>query len=336
MFSSLSMPGPAAHYSSNDFDNQSVANSYLRSTLHDRERRHERGIHKTDLQNGRRFGIEEKGYGNRVKLTYGGVVFIYDPVTKCAVTSYPSRDFSSNETGTRVTQPVVLAKKESFRTRQQKDAYSKARHYIIQHKELWNSHSVLVIDMSGSMRTDDVNGAKCRSDGVWTAIARDFVRQQIESNQTSLYDLVSVVLMRDKAEPLFIAYPMGWCLYNEFISMRDWKAEQAKPRGPGNYLPALIEAEKLLDINPSGKCSLLLMFFSDGRPSDKGRFVEKMGEIASKYGRRLALSCVGMARGDDEDFSVLEKMTEEGMCAFMRRTVLIIHYLEFFSFNKWQ
>ena len=38
----------------------------------------------------------------------------------------------------------------------------------------WTSHSVLVVDMSGSMRRDDVNGGRCRSDGVWIALASDY------------------------------------------------------------------------------------------------------------------------------------------------------------------
>jgi hypothetical protein len=45
---------------------------------------------------------------------------------------------------------------------------------------VWTSHSVLVIDMSGSMRRDDVNGARCRSDGVWMALARDYVKAQLK------------------------------------------------------------------------------------------------------------------------------------------------------------
>ena len=34
--------------------------------------------------------------------------------------------------------------------------------------------------MSGSMRFDDVQGALCRSHGVWTALARNFIKDQLE------------------------------------------------------------------------------------------------------------------------------------------------------------
>ena len=86
---------------------------------------------------------------------------------------------------------------------------------------------------------------------------------------------------------------MHWYLYNTFIEYREWLA--IRPQGPGNYMPALTMAEKLLNINTLGSCALSLMFFSDGKPSDHGEpFVSKMGQIASKFGRRLSVVCIGM------------------------------------------
>lgn len=84
-----------------------------------------------------------------------------------------------------------------------------------------------------------------------------------------------------------ILEPIDWVLYNKLVDvdMREWT--ELRPSGPGNYMPALDAAERLLSFNPNSSCSLSLMFFSDGRPSDKGAFSERMGKIAAKYGRRL-------------------------------------------------
>lgn len=135
---------------------------------------------------------------------------------------------------------------------------------------------VLVVDMSGSMRRDDVNGARCRSDGVWMALARDFVKEQLEKldrhddnvDAQLVVDVVSVVLMiRDGAEVILKAEPMDWMLYNRFIDYREWSL--IKPSGHGFNIPALEKAEELLELSRNiGSCSLSLVFFSDGKPSD--------------------------------------------------------------------
>jgi len=157
----------------------------------------------------------------------------------------------------------------------------------------WTSHSVLVIDMSGSMRRDDVNGARCRSDGVWMALARDHVQAQLKTKARTGTDLISVVVMREHAEVVMKFEPTDWVLYNELLDMREWST--IRPHGPGNYMPALDLANKLLLENMGGSCALSLLFFSDGKPSDSGNFAKKMKKIPSAFGRRLSITCIGMA-----------------------------------------
>jgi hypothetical protein len=289
-------------------EDDSVIASSLLSTRHGRERREERKINKIDLQNARRYGMVEAGHGQRLKYTYGGIVFIYDPERNYEVTSFPSRDPISVISGTKCTRPVILDKKEEFRASSKKKLYKVERLKVLADKAHWTSHTVLVVDMSGSMRRDDVNGARCRSDGVWIALARDFVKKQLGRKTATMYDLVSVVLMNETAEAVMVCYPMHWYIYNKFVRFREWKT--IRPRGPGNYLPALEKAEKLLDKNSSASCSLSLLFFSDGKPSDRGPFKERMGAIASKFGRRLTVCCIGMA-DDSEDFTTLQEMATE-------------------------
>ena len=74
----------------------------------------ERDIRKIDLQRARRYGIKEEGHPGtgRLKYTFAGITFIYDPKTKTEVTSYACRDFASDVSGTKVTDPVVLERYE--------------------------------------------------------------------------------------------------------------------------------------------------------------------------------------------------------------------------------
>jgi hypothetical protein len=190
--------------------------------------------------------------------------------------------------------------------------HKKVKNQILLEKEKWKSHSVLVVDMSGSMRQDDVNGARCRSDGVWTVLARDFVMKKLEERSVSINDVVSVILMKDTATVVCRYEPITWVLYNRLVDLREWTTE--KPCGDGCYLPALEKAEEVLLYNPN--CPVLgLLFFSDGKPSDraseKSEITTRMGEIASRFGRRLVVSFIGIADKRKEDFSILKEMATE-------------------------
>jgi len=114
--------------------------------------------------------------------------------------------------------------------------------------------------MSGSMRRDDVNGARCRSDGVFMALARDFVKSQLDKKTRTSTDLISVIVMRDRAELVMSCEPIGWVLYNKLLDMREWTNH--RPHGAGNYMRALDMAEKTLLQYTQGSCALSLLFFS--------------------------------------------------------------------------
>jgi hypothetical protein len=290
-------------------DCDTVADSTLLSDYHGQERREERNIQKIDLQHARRYGMEEDNNRNgRMKYTYGGIVFIYDPVRNREVTTFRSNDHASPTSGTLCVPPVHLSRKQEYLSKGMITRYRENLRLVHSRKDKWVSHTVLIIDMSGSMRRDDVNGARCRSDGVWIALARDFIGRQLETKRASIFDVVSVILMQEDSKVLYECFPIDWTLYCGFVENREW--DKIRPSGPGNYLPALELAERLLGKNPCGSCALSLMFFSDGKPSDRGPFVEKMGAIASKFGRRLTVCCIGMA-DDTEDFSTLRAMVAE-------------------------
>ena len=161
-----------------------TVDSTLVSAAHDRQRRSERRIQKIDLQRARRYGMAEHQTNGRIKYTYGGVVFIYCPIMNAAVTSWKvSEHLVSQTSGTTVTQPIHLAKhtfNNSSRILAENERYHERLTLLLNSSNIshtnnaataaannkWTSHSVLVVDMSGSMCRDDVNGARCRSDGV--------------------------------------------------------------------------------------------------------------------------------------------------------------------------
>jgi Mg-chelatase subunit ChlD len=287
-----------------------TAMSSLVSGIHGRQRRHERNIEKIDLQRARRYGMAEYQANGRIRYTYGGIVFIYCPRTNREITSFPSSDSSGDTTGTKFVPPILLEKKSDYHDEHVIERHEETRIKVIQNLKGWKSHTVLVVDMSGSMRRDDVNGAKCRSDGIFMTLARDFVQQQLESRQATVEDLVSVVIMKETAEIVLLLEPMDWVLYNKLVDLREWS--QVRPGGAGNYMPALEAAEGILAFNTKSSCSLSLMFFSDGRPSDKGNFADKVGQIASNYGLRLTVCCIGMASDtDNETFQTLMDMVSE-------------------------
>jgi hypothetical protein len=139
-------------------------------------------------------------------------------------------------------------------------------------------------------------------------LARDFVKAPLEKGVMKSTDVISVVVMRDVAEVVIECEPVDWVLYNKFLDMREWTT--LRPSGAGNYMPAINMAEKLLTVNLCGGCALSLLFFSDGKPSDRGNFASSIGDVASKFGRRLSFTCIGMA-SNDEDFSTLHDMVKE-------------------------
>ncbi|GKY92586.1 hypothetical protein MPSEU_000228700 [Mayamaea pseudoterrestris] len=293
----------------------SIAQSELVSTLHDRQRREERQIQKTDLLRARRFGMQEPGNSRgRIKYTLSGKVFIYDPQRNMAITCFESRDKQGVSSGSRFVDPVMIEKSSDHEGIDLERAHELMHMSALSKKNLWKSHTILVVDMSGSMRTDDVDGARCRSDGVWTCLAREFVKNQLEQHTTTLYDLVSIVVMRQTATVVIRHEPMTWVLYNKLVDLREWT--NLKPEGPGFYLPALKEVHSLLRANDLGSCALSVFFFSDGRPSESQsstkQIVDAVGTLASQFGRRLSLCCVGMA-SPNEDFSVLKKMVDEAI-----------------------
>jgi hypothetical protein len=302
--------------------------SDLQSQVHGRQRREERRIDKATLKAARRYGMREENpicHGRREKYTYAGITFIYDPIHDCEVTSFPSADYASPCSGTRVTKPILLRKKYAHSPELEKRheiQHAQTRTELFRSLQNITSHTVYVVDISGSMRQDDVDGARCRSDAVFLTMARN-VQNHIEQQQqqqtsthshhtTSRADVVSVIVFNETATVVLRCEPIDWILYNTLIDFREW--DVIRPRGHGAYLPAMMAAEELFSKYDVGRAPLSLVFCSDGIPSDlqhESQVYEIMGTMASKFGRRLSVACVGIGGQDSEHFSVLKTMVQE-------------------------
>ncbi len=170
-------------------------------------------------------------------------------------------------------------------------------------QSLWNSHSVIIVDKSGSMRQSDVNGSRTRFGAVWLSLAQDYIENRIRSGISGGNDIISIILMGTKPELIIDKWPTNYILYNKIVDFfhqseeadhlwqrmqrfknnrtneYDHKHPQKRdiqrkldnlvcPKGHGCYGPSLLLAEKLLEKNDNESSALSLLLLSDGRPSD--------------------------------------------------------------------
>ena len=287
-----------------DSKQNTSAATFLSST-HGRLRRAQRMIDKRDLQAAVKHGKCEVSYNQngirRLKYTFADIVYITDETSTREITSW-------------VTPGAGLDVQKHPISHSMKMKHEQACTRIATDIPSWTSHTVFVMDQSGSMRKTDVEGGATRSDAVWITIAVDFVAKKLDTEQCSDTDVVSIIAMGVTDTILVDRKPHDWLLFNSVVDL----LRTQEPYFAGNYLPALDAAERLLLSNTFGNCILSLLFLSDGRPSDSvprgsGGYTSLMSDridsLASRFGRRLSIVTVGFA-GPDEDFSVLQNMAK--------------------------
>jgi hypothetical protein len=275
------------------------------STIHGRQRRSERDLTKRDLQAAVKYGKKERGYADRHgrprwMFTFADIVYITDSTCTVEITSYPL--------------PIHVAAAPI--TREMCKIHAAAL-LAVEIPRTWTSHTVLVVDQSGSMKKPDMADCSNRSDAVWVSLALDWTSKQIEGGAKGS-DVVSLLLMNDEATLVFEDQPIDWLLFNRLLELR----KTSRPRSHGNYIPALDSAEELLLSNTSGRCGLLLLFLSDGKPSDRvhggsqsvlekhiSMTSERIGVMASQFGRRLTVGTIGLGVNVHE-FAVLKTMAQ--------------------------
>jgi len=201
----------------------------------------------------------------------------------------------------------------------------------------WTSHTVIVVDQSGSMRRADVEGEATRAEAVWLTLAFTCVGDELRSGNRTASDVISIIGMRNTGELLVDCEPMDWLLYNKIVGF----LRNERPSGDGMYADSIELAEACLLRNTRGNCALALFFLSDGKPSDErerwnltseqrawqvdcgvgrthaeevrdrdNKLGSRIGKLASRFGRRLTVGTIGFA-DPSENFSALKILTAE-------------------------
>jgi hypothetical protein len=278
------------------------------SSSHGRKRRKQRAIHKRDLKKAVKYGTREPGNPGpdgrpRIKWSYDGVVYITDETGRQEITAWNSASLL----------PIAEMPED--------DGHHMQTHLISTRPSAVSSHTVVVVDMSGSMRAQDVGEYRGnRAQAVYENLALLLVKEQLAQKAKAMdrtLDIVSLIEMRDDAEVIFESMPLDGNLFNMLVKRRDL----CRPSSHGNYIPSLAAAERLLNKFSHGGCALRLLFLSDGRPSDEivkgqvklqgphGKILHCVQGLTQKFGRRLNIGTIGFA-SERQDFSVLEKMAE--------------------------
>ena len=218
----------------------------LVSHTHGRDRRAERGIDRRDLQAAVKHGRKERANPGpcgqaRYRFTYKGVVYITDESCRHEITSW--RDDGRDD----IEAPHAAA--------------------------VYGAHVVLIVDASGSMRSGDVDGYATRTAAVYECLARDLVEPQLQYGFLGAGGNVvtSLIEMSDDATVLLERVPLDRKLV---ATLR--KCASSRAQSHGNYLPALDKAIELLDAS-NKEARLLLVFLSDGAPSDHTKMPCKHG-----------------------------------------------------------
>jgi len=293
-----------------NFGTQSTSIITILSSTHGRLRREQRDIDKRDLQRALRYGTRTRAWDRRWLVEYDGITFITDSTMRKEITCYPS----------------PLPKMDiDFETSAN---HAKARHLLMEKPELSTSHTVFVIDNSGSMldKKNDIHLYRDSQNAAFSMTALEFVAEQLFNNTAVNSDLVSLVKFDTAANVPFEREPIGWVVYNKFLMHRNKEKYVHRIHSPAfdrqtggsNYLPALAKAKDLLEAGYHDKCALSLFFFSDGEPTDhvklnispheaQKRMCDAISDMASQFGEVLNVTMVGLGRHHD-DFGCMRAM----------------------------
>ena len=309
------------------------------SSVHGRQRRQERDISKKDLQAAIRYGKKEATLSQRGehcwKYTFADIVYLTDYTSTKEITSWPLQCCGIDLKKKDITPQMLEAHEKSIQT--------------LQDTSLWTSHTVAMVDQSGSMRKNDTSERVTRSDLVWLLLALDYVSKRIQSGEAKDTDIFTLISMQSRSNRLLKYRPTDWILYNDLVDL----LRTAQPLGDGNYLPSLDSAEAVLNRNQYSNCALLLLFLSDGRPSDRLKSGQtgsdmisklqhltknRIGRLASKFGRRLTIGCIALGNEstNDKEFSILRGISETAeeygcLSYFKEASLSVTHLADAFS-----
>ncbi|KAL7524375.1 hypothetical protein ACHAWF_000922, partial [Thalassiosira exigua] len=276
-------------------------------TVHLAQRCAERNISPVELNAAIKYGTRTEGQARNGRRTwlfsYGGVTYVTDYSMQIGITSWAEQCWGFDIEKVPISQ-------------QMKDSHNEALERALDHST-WNSHAVIVVDQSGSMRKTDATKGVTRSDLVWLCLAVDYVGKRLRSGEATSRDYVSLVELGGNYDSILKEQPLDWILYNRIIDVM----RSLCPYGHGKYLPAIKKAQELLSTNKSGKCALQLVFLTDGIPSDhpcqeecKYQACNQIASLACRFGSRLTVG--GFAVGVEQyaTLNAMVKTAEEYNC----------------------
>ena len=216
------------------------------SHTHGRERREERDIKKRELQEAIKYGRRESAVpgrkgDERLKFTHRGVVYITDATMKHEITSW------------RISAPVL---------HDLGDVKGVDRTGIA-------SHTVIVVDASGSMRKTDVLGFSSRTKAVYETICTQFLEPQIALSSNAATNIGlgrAVVSLLEMSETTRVIFDRQDINNNTLKAVR--KRGDSHARSHGHYCHALDELLKILLNDINQETQVTIIFLSDGSPSD--------------------------------------------------------------------
>lgn len=287
---------------------QRTSEMTILSSLHGKARRELREIDVLDLQSAVKYGIKSRGRNcpktglPRWKYVYGNIVYITDHTSTREVTSYKE--------AIEIQQATITPE---IRERHRQDSLT-----LQQDPHLCATHSIVVIDQSGSMKKSDVKGFRNRSQAAYGVLALDYIAEQLHERgeDTGVLDAVSVIEMNDTGTIIYDREPLDWILFNNLLD----RQANAKPRSHGNYCNALAEARNLIsrevasaeDVELDDLPSYALIFLSDGKPSDKESHqidlqISLLNEMVDTLQQNLSFHAIGLGQST-ADFHALERL----------------------------
>ena len=211
------------------------------SSLHGQQRRRERNIDRRDLEAAIAEGERElqqprrKGQLPRWKITWGDVVYITDYDLQYEITSWA------------LPLPLQKVPLDDGKLRQIREMQRR----LEEGETAITSHTILVVDQSGSMMRADVAGHRNRSRCVFYNIAMEIISAPLLAQMVFFTDVVTIIQMRDEAEIIVDQQSASWLLFNRVVDLANQAERDARLRarerracGPGNFIPAIELASK--------------------------------------------------------------------------------------------
>ena len=235
------------------------------SHLHGRMRRAERGIDRTELKRAVKYG--KRSHANpgrngqpRWKYVHNDIVYITDETSRHEITSWRTRDDDAEE--------------EDEAGELNDDVTVGAT----------GTHVVIIVDDSGSMRTNDIPGYEHRKQAVYNCLKKDFFLPQVATAgdaKVSTHGEVFASLIRfnDEATVIFERVQADKEVSKKVMLNKLDKERNKRARSHGNYLPALRAADELLAKDSRSFARLMVLLLSDGAPSDHQEMECKHGTM---------------------------------------------------------